>query len=281
MLEHAYAKINLTLDVLGRRPDGYHEVDMVMQTVDLSDLVWLEETDSGRIELETSASHIPSDERNLAYAAAEVFRKASGVRRGVRIRIDKVIPVAAGLGGGSADAAAVLRGLNRMWGTGYNAEELARMGAEVGSDVPFCVHMGCAVVRGRGERLQPVVHPLKAWVVLIHPPVFVSTAEVYAALQASDYTESPRSPKLVEYLQAGDLEGVQRAARNGLAEPAMRLHPEIRQVRERVQHLSPVPVHMSGSGPTLFCLLPARGPAHRLWGAVRGFTKDVFLCRFC
>ncbi|MBX5436589.1 MAG: 4-(cytidine 5'-diphospho)-2-C-methyl-D-erythritol kinase [Alicyclobacillaceae bacterium] len=280
MLERAYAKINLTLDVLGRRPDGYHEVDMVMQTVDLSDLVWLDETDGDAIEVESSSSQIPADHRNLAYVAADVFRRAAGIRRGVRIRIDKSIPVAAGLGGGSADAAAVLRGLNRLWNTGFSADELAQMGARVGSDVPFLVQSGCAIARGRGERLERVDHSLRAWVVLIRPPVFVSTAEVYEALSPQDYTSEPRSRQLVERLVAGDLEQVQALVHNGLADAAKRLYPEILQVERRVEHLSPVPVHMSGSGPTLYCLFAARGPAQRLWGAVRGFSRDVYLCRF-
>ncbi|MCL6516631.1 MAG: 4-(cytidine 5'-diphospho)-2-C-methyl-D-erythritol kinase [Alicyclobacillus sp.] len=280
LVEHAFAKINLTLDVMGRRPDGYHEVDMVMQTIDLADVLTLEEDPAGAITLEANASSVPLDERNLAHVAARVFRANSGVNRGVRILIDKQIPVAAGLAGGSADAAAVLRGLNRLWGTGKTTDELAAWGAAIGSDVPFCVRRGCAVARGRGERLEPVNHRMHAWVVLVRPPVFVSTGDVYGALRAEEYSRRPRSPEMVRALAAGDFEAVRAGVHNVLAPVTFRLYPEVARLAERVRHVAGVPVHMSGSGPTLFCLLPTRGSAQRVYHALRGFMREVYLCRF-
>ncbi|GGJ08767.1 4-diphosphocytidyl-2-C-methyl-D-erythritol kinase [Alicyclobacillus cellulosilyticus] len=280
LAERAYAKINLTLDVLGRRPDGYHEVDMVLQTIDLSDLIWLEDAPSGVIEVSSNAANIPTDARNLAVAAARALSAACGLARGVRIRIDKQIPVAAGLAGGSADAAAVLRGLNRMWQLGLSADELAAIGAQVGSDVPFCVLGGCALATGRGEQLRKVDHDLRAWVVLVRPPVFVSTAEVYGTLTPDRYAPAPASRAMIPALLRRDFDAVRRLSVNGLAAATLARYPEVRQMWQRVEQAAHVPVQMSGSGPTLYCLLPARSMAQRLYNALRGFAREVYLCRF-
>lgn len=280
LVERAYAKINLTLDVLKKRDDGYHDVEMVMQTVDLSDLVWLEEIPSSEIEIESSASNIPLDGRNLAVVAAHAFREYCGIKRGLRIRIEKQIPVAAGLGGGSADAAAVLRGLNRLWDVRLSVNEVAHIGASVGSDVPFCVHGGCAVAQGRGEKITTVNHSLKAWVILVRPPVYVSTADVYNALTAADFVHNVQTDLLLAALQRGDFEELKNAVSNGLANTTMRLHPEVSAFQQRMENVTKVPVYMSGSGPTLFCLVPTQSQAQRYYNALRGFTKEVYLSRF-
>ncbi|MCL6637518.1 MAG: 4-(cytidine 5'-diphospho)-2-C-methyl-D-erythritol kinase [Alicyclobacillus sp.] len=280
LVEHAFAKINLSLDVLGRRPDGYHEVDMVMQTVDLADLVFLEDNPDEDITLEVQATHVPQDERNLAYAAARLFRERSGVRRGVHIRLDKHIPVAAGLAGGSADAAAVLRGLNRLWGTGLSLDQLAEWGASIGSDVPFCVYQGCARVRGRGEQVQPFQHGLRLWTVLVRPPVFVSTADVYHALTERDFVSQPRSAAVMRALRDDDWLALRGAVHNSMAAAARRLYPEIESFHSRVEEAAQVPFFMSGSGPTLFALLPAESHARRVRNALMGFLREVYLCRF-
>jgi len=279
LLERAYAKINLTLDVLGKREDGYHEVDMVMQTVDMSDLLWIEEIAGHGVEVESNVSHIPRDNRNLAVAAAHCFQAHSGIDRGLRIRIEKQIPVAAGLAGGSADAAAVLRGLNRLWKTGYSADELAYIGGQIGSDVPFCVYGGCAIARGRGERIERVNHDFKAWVVLIKPPVFVSTADVYRAMSSSDYVTKSTSGRMVHALRAASFDEVQELVGNGMRATTERLYPEVQVLRQRIENVSMMPVFMSGSGPTLFSLVPAQSTGQRLYNALRGFTREVYLCR--
>ncbi|MCL6446184.1 MAG: 4-(cytidine 5'-diphospho)-2-C-methyl-D-erythritol kinase [Alicyclobacillus sp.] len=280
MVERAYAKINLTLDVLGRRSDGYHEVEMVMQTIDLSDVIWLEPLPGPEIELESNATNIPLDGRNLAVVAARAMQAHTGVMKGVRIRVEKHIPVAAGLGGGSADAAAVLRGLNRLWEINLPLEELADIGASIGSDVPFCVYGGCAIARGRGERIDRVEHALCAWVVLVRPQVFVSTADVYGALTPSDYRSEVRTAQLVAALKAADIEAVKSAVCNDLAPVAARLYSDIEAMRTRMRHIVRGPVFMSGSGPTLYCLVPNQRSGERLYNAFRGFTRDVHLCRF-
>lgn len=280
IVERAYAKINLTLDVLGKREDGYHEVDMVMQTVDLSDLVWIEERDSEAIEIESNSTQLPIDARNLAFAAAQRFREYTGIRRGLHIRIDKNIPIAAGMGGGSADTAAVLRALNRLWDCQLSQATLAELGASIGSDVPFCVYGGCAVARGRGEQIELGPPPAKLWAVVVRPNCHVSTGDVYGNLEPVDYAQEPNSPNMIAALQAGDIEGIHKAISNSLTNTTLRLYPEVAQMRDRVAHTLRTEVYMSGSGPTLFSLVPSLTSAQRVYNALRGFAREVHLCRF-
>ncbi len=281
IVERAFAKINLTLDVLGKRSDGYHEVDMIMQTVDLSDLVWLENSESSHVALESNAASLPVDSRNLAFAAAEVFRRESGVQAGVRLRVEKNIPIAAGMGGGSADAAAVLRGMNRLFGTGYTLDELAQLGAQIGSDVPYCVYGGCAWARGRGERIElRLPRPASFFAVILRPNCHVSTGDVYANLMQGEYSTSLHAEAALRALRSNDVRALESAMFNGLELAAMRLHPEIAQMKEKMEHTLRAPVFMSGSGPTLFTLASTQGSAQRMYNALRGFAKEVYLCRF-
>ena len=161
LYEKAPAKINLTLDVLHKRPDGFHEVEMIMTTVDLADRIWLRPTDNGKITIKASERHVPNDRKNLAYQAAELLQIECGITNGVEITLEKSIPVAAGLAGGSSDAAATLRGLNRLWDLNLSVKELARLGARIGSDVSFCVHGGTALATGRGELIEILPRPTK------------------------------------------------------------------------------------------------------------------------
>jgi len=278
--ERAYAKINLTLDVFAKRPDAYHEVSMIMQSIELSDLIWLDSTSSPGIQLDASVSHIPLDDRNLAVVAARRFCDFSRITPGLMIRIEKHIPVAAGLGGGSADAAAVLRGLNRLFNTQLSVQQLEQIGASIGSDVPFCVRGGCAVARGRGERLESVKHQMKPWVVLVRPNVYVSTADVYRSLTSADYSHEDDAPKMIRALQSNNLDQVIGQVSNQLSAQTFRLFPEVEQIQLRMQHLAEGPVFMSGSGPTLYTLVHNQAAAQRLYNACRGFTREVYLCRF-
>src|SRR5690625_315262 len=159
LFEKAPAKINLTLDVLGKRDDGYHNVEMIMTTIDLADRIELISLEKDEVQVYLESRYVPCDERNLAYQAAMIFKEKYKIAQGVRIHIDKSIPVSAGLGGGSTDAAAVLRGLNRLWSLGLSLEELASVGKTIGSDVPFCVHNKTALAQGRGEKLTFIPPP--------------------------------------------------------------------------------------------------------------------------
>ena len=179
LYEKAPAKINLTLDVLHKRPDGFHEVEMIMTTVDLADRVWLRPSNDGHINIKVSERFVPNDRKNLAYQAAELLKRKYGIREGVEIILDKKIPVAAGLAGGSSDAAATLRGLNRLWNLQLSVDELAEIGSKIGSDVSFCVHGGTALAKGRGEKIQHLPAPPNCWVILAKPSISVSTADIY------------------------------------------------------------------------------------------------------
>lgn len=280
LLERAYAKVNLTLDVLSRRPDGYHEVDMVLQSIDLSDLVWLERRSDGLVLLESNAAHIPTDDRNLAVQAARVFLKCTGITSGIHINLEKNIPVAAGLAGGSSDAAAVLRGLNRIFRTGMSLDKLAEMGAQIGSDVPFCIYGGTAIARGRGELLTRIANQCQMYVLLIHPRMFVSTADIYGSMRHGDYAVKAGSDVMTKALLAGDADEISQIVTNDLKPVTYRLYPEVAQLAEKVEAVTRHQVHMSGSGPTLFCLAPTIQQANRMYNALRGIMRDVYMSHF-
>lgn len=280
LLERAYAKINLTLDVLSRRSDGYHEVDMVMQSIDLSDLIWLDRLQSGRIVIESNAAHIPTDDRNLAVQAARAFVKYTGIKSGIHITLEKNIPVAAGLAGGSSDAAAVLRGLNRMFRTALTEEQLSKLAEGIGSDVPFCIRGGTAIARGRGETLETIPHNTEMYVLLIHPRIFVSTGEIYQALKMADFSRHTTSGRMKQALLSNEVDDIPDIVHNGLQPVTYRLYPEVAQLAERVELITHHPVYMSGSGPTLFCLAPTVQLAHRMYNALKGVMLDVHLSHF-
>lgn len=174
----------------------------------------------------------------------------------------------------------MLRGLNRLWNTQLTAVELATIGASVGSDVPFCVYGGCARATGRGEQTELVPHQLRSWVVLVRPPAFVSTADIYGALRPEEYGSKQASTAMIAALQKGAFEDVRNLVTNGLLSTTLRLYPEVAAMKSKVEHTVRSPVFMSGSGPTLFCLVPTQTAGQRLYNALRGFAKEVYLCRF-
>ncbi len=245
----AAAKVNLTLEVLRRRPDGYHEIATVMQAVDLSDRLALEEADA--IEVLTSAPGVPTDERNLAYRAAAALRDASGVSRGVRITLDKRIPVAAGLGGGSTDAAATLVGLNRLWGLRWPAARLEELAVGLGMDVPFFLHGGAALATGRGEHLARL-GSTSLGLVLVNPKFAVSTAEMYGRVTPALYTDGDRARDAAKALRTHSPGRVAASLYNGLEPAARAAYPQIGQMHAALVAAGALGAVMSGSGPTVF-----------------------------
>ncbi|MCY0876231.1 MAG: 4-(cytidine 5'-diphospho)-2-C-methyl-D-erythritol kinase [Firmicutes bacterium] len=280
-LEKARAKINLALDVRGKRDDGYHEVEMIMQTVDFCDFLTFSDREDDRIEVRTNALYVPTDERNLAFKAADLLRRYAGYKGGVTIEIDKRIPVAAGLAGGSADAAATLRGLNQKWNLGFHLNELAALGATIGSDVPFCVYGGTAVAHGRGEILEPQPLCPSFWVVLAKPQIAVSTADVYGALRLTDDIRRPSIQRALAAVRQGDLQGLSRATANVLESVTCKEHPELVRLKDQMVKLGGQVVLMSGSGPTIFALLEREQRARRMYTALRTMWKEVYLCQTC
>lgn len=275
----APAKINLTLDALWKRQDGYHELEMVMTTVDLFDRIDLFHKESPSITLDSSSGLVPQDERNLAYRAANLLREKMGIKRGIHIRIDKHIPVAAGLAGGSSDAAATLRGLNQLWELGLSDEELATIGAEIGSDVPFCVYSGTALAKGRGEILTPLPPPPPCWVVLAKPGHGVSTADVFGRLQVDEISEHPKTEQMVEALKNRDYQAMVRLLGNVLEPVTMEMHADVWKIKQKMKEFGADGVLMSGSGPTVFALVNQESRARRIVNSLRGFCQQVYCVR--
>lgn len=274
----APAKINLTLDVLNKRADGYHEVEMIMTTIDLSDRIGLSELSENDIQIISQNRFVPDDQRNLAYQAAKVLKEKFNVKQGVTITIDKAIPVAAGLAGGSSDAAATLRGLNQLWGLGLSLDELAEIGAEIGSDVSFCVYGGTAVAKGRGEKITHLPAPPNCWVILAKPSIGVSTADVYRNLDLSS-VHHPNSSAMIQAIMNGNYEAVCNEIGNVLESVTLKMHPEVHHIKEQMERFGADAVLMSGSGPTVFGLVQYDSRLQRIYNGLRGFCDQVFAVR--
>ncbi|MFD2706376.1 4-(cytidine 5'-diphospho)-2-C-methyl-D-erythritol kinase [Salibacterium lacus] len=274
----APAKINLSLDVLGKRDDGYHEVKMIMTQVDLSDRLDMQRREDGLINVEMSEGFLPADSRNLAYQAAVLLKQHCGTKMGASIYIYKKIPVAAGLAGGSSDAAAALRGLNKLWELGLSLEELADLGAELGSDVPFCVHGGTALATGRGECIEKIPDPPSCWVVLAKPPVGVSTGDIYKRMRAEDIS-STSADAMNAAVHDFNYSAICRSLHNALEQVTLPMYPEIRQIKERMKASGVDAALMSGSGPTVFGLVKKEAKLHRVYNALRGFCDQVYAVR--
>ena len=273
---NAYAKINLALEVLGKRADGFHEVSMVMQSVSLHDTLTLSLA-STEISLVCDQPSLPSGRSNLAYRAAELLRQECGVTLGVHICLTKRIPMAAGLAGGSSDAAAVLRGLNSLWGLALSPCDLEVLAARLGSDVPFCLWGGTALATGRGEILEPLTSFAGHGVVLANPPLQVSTAWVYGNFQKQIQPRSTDIKTLRRAIEQKDFSAVTGQLFNDLESVTVPAHPEIAVLKEKLTEAGAAGVLMSGSGPTVFALTPDLSLARQLAGRVSfGSGVSVF-----
>ncbi len=256
----AYAKINLGLDVLGCRPDGYHEVRMIMQTVDLYDTVSLEKTEGG-ITLTVTllgkeeaypAGIVPDNEENLAYKAAKLIKDTYEIEEGVRIHLQKRIPAAAGMAGGSTDAAAVLRGMNRLFGLKLSTGELERLGVRLGADVPYCVRGGTALAEGIGEKLTALREAPDCFLLIAKPEVSVSTRYVYEHLGEDTAGYRPDIDGMKKAIEEGSLDGILRCMGNVLQSVTEREYPVIGRLKEQMEAAGAKKALMSGSGPTVF-----------------------------
>ena len=247
---NAYAKINLALDVLSRRDDGYHEVEMIMQGISLADKVNLSLAKT--IQVETNLPYLAGDKTNLAYKAAALMQDRYNVQQGVHIKLEKNIPVAAGLAGGSADAATVLKGVNELWGLHRPIAELVSLGAELGSDVPFCLELGTMRASGRGEKLTPLPDVPFCWFVLAKPRVSVSTAWVYQNYHAENVEQHPDIPQMIDHITNKNLAGVAGLVANVLESVTIPVHPQIQKLKKIMLNYGAIASLMSGSGPTVF-----------------------------
>jgi 4-diphosphocytidyl-2-C-methyl-D-erythritol kinase len=258
----APAKVNLFLEVLARRPDGYHEINTLMVTVSLYDTLEFKEEASGAIRLHCDQPNLTTGSENLIVRAAELLRQRSGCTRGVQIHLAKRIPLAAGLAGGSTDAAATLAGLNRLWGLGLADADLAGLAAELGSDIPFFFAAPAAWCAGRGEKVTPLTLGRPLWLLLVCLGVGLATAEVYRGVKVP--SEPLAGTEIRAAVAAGDIDEIARRLHNRLQEPAERLEGEVTRVRARLEELAPAGVLMSGSGSSVFALCRDHGEAVRL-----------------
>ena len=257
----ALGKINLGLDILGRRENGYHDVRMVMQTVYLYDRVTLEKTREPGIEISTNLSYLPVNENNIAYKAAELLRGEFGIREGIRITLEKHIPVAAGMAGGSSNAAAVLFGMNRMFGLGLSEEGLKERGVTLGADVPYCIMRGTVLAEGIGEILTPLPPLPKCYVLIAKPPLSASTRPVYEKIDREGIKSHPDIDGILAGLQEGDLQQVAGSMGNVLEQVMLEEHPVLQRIKDVMIGAGALNAMMSGSGPTVFGIFTSRGRA--------------------
>lgn len=278
VMVRAYAKINLSLDVLGRLPNGYHEVKMVMQTVSLYDSVFLTKKEFG-IELGSTLSFLPCNADNLAYAAAEAFFRECGIEGGVNIFLEKHIPVGAGLAGGSSDASAVLRGLNRLYGTRLSSRRLCEIGKTLGADVPYCILGGTRLAEGIGEILSPVPKIPRCFVLLIKPQFSISTAWAYSNIDSCENIVHPDTEGLISALRRGNIEGVCRCLGNVLEDVSITRYPILSEIKSDLVSLGALGALMSGSGPTVFGIFTDEAAALAAKENLRAKYKTAYLCR--
>ncbi len=266
----APAKVNLCLKVVGKRPDGFHELDTLFETISLSDRLTFRERPTG-IRLTTSLSTLPTGPKNLVYRAAELIRSAGGVKTGVTIRLEKNLPVAAGLGGGSSDAASTLLALDRFWKLGLGKKKLIALAAQLGSDIPFFVlETAYAIGKGRGELLTPIPARLKLWHVLVTPRLHGLAKDVYGRLEPHWLKQSGTDARmLASRVQKNDLTAVARGLFNTLEWPVFAMHPSLERIKsDLVKHGADGAI-VSGSGPTVFGLVDSRARAVKLASAMR------------
>ena len=275
----ALGKINLGLDVLGRRENGYHDVRMVMQTVYLYDKIWMEKKKDPQITLETNLYYLPVNENNLAYQAAKLLMDEFDIKEGVDIRLEKHIPVAAGMAGGSSNAAAVLYGMNQMFSLGLSREELMERGVKLGADVPYCIMRGTALAEGIGEELSQLPGIPKCHVLIAKPPISVSTKMVYENLDALELVEHPDIDGIIEGLNAGDLKKITGCMGNVLEKVTIEEYPVIEQIKDVMKENGALNAMMSGSGPTVFGIYDDKRKARAAAAKVRqaGLARQIYV----
>ncbi len=275
----ALAKINLGLDVVRKREDGYHEVRMVMQTIHLYDRLEIAKNNSGKITMQTNLSFLPTNENNLVYKAAKLLVDEFGIKDGIHVDLKKHIPVAAGMAGGSTDAAAVLYGVNRMFDLGLTKKELMERGVKIGADVPYCIMRGTALAEGIGEELTQLSPMVKCPVLIAKPQISVSTKFVYENLKLNEQMVHPDIDKLVSDIQKKNLKAIAADMGNVLETVTIPEYPVIAQIKEHMMEHGALNSMMSGSGPTVFGLFEDEATAMKAYEAMKasGLAKQIYL----
>lgn len=265
----ALGKINLGLDILGRRENGYHDVKMVMQTVYLYDRVILEKKKKQGIEISANLNFLPVNENNIAYKAADLLMKEFDIREGIHIELEKHIPVAAGMAGGSSNAAAVLFGMNRMFSLGLSEEDLKERGVTLGADVPYCIMRGTVLAEGIGEILTPLSHMPKCHILIAKPPLSASTKVVYEKFDALENVEHPDIDGIITGLDAQDVGKIASSMGNVLEQVMLTEYPILKEMKKTMVEAGALNAMMSGSGPTVFGIFEERKKAKAAAALIR------------
>ncbi|MDI6822573.1 MAG: 4-(cytidine 5'-diphospho)-2-C-methyl-D-erythritol kinase [Actinomycetota bacterium] len=273
----AYAKINLYLDILGRRADGYHDIQSIMQTLELSDTLLIFE--HSRTEVICDSSFLSPD-RNLIWQAAKLLQERYKIKRGALIKLIKNIPVAAGLGGGSADAAAILIGLNLLWDLNLSLDRLQKLGEDLGSDVPFCVRGGTVLVEGKGERLTPLPDLPRASVVIARPSFELPTPRVYSEFDQGDTAPLSRLFLILKAIHDKDMKEICSNLANILERPVFRHHPEVRRLKETAISAGALGALMTGSGPSVFAIVDSETMTKKVAGELGKICPRVITTAF-
>lgn len=274
----AYGKVNISLDVVGKREDGYHLLSMIMQNIDLYDEIEVEKQQCG-ITLECNKSYVPVDNRNLAYKAAEIFKERYDIVDGVKINIEKNIPVSAGLAGGSTDAAAVLKVMNELFNVNATEEELMELGLKLGADIPYCIHGGTALCEGIGEIITPIKSFRDKIIVLVKPAFGVSTKEVYKNFNLEKVKQHPKTAEIINAIENDDLNFVASNMKNLLENVTLRKHKILIKIKEEMNACGAINSMMSGSGPTVFAFFDDMLKAQRCFEKMKKKYSDVFITR--
>lgn len=279
---NAMAKINLGLDVLRRRENGYHDVKMIMQTVDIYDTLVFLKLQEPKIVVKTNHEELPTDENNLIHKAAKLLFEKCNVTEGVEITLTKRIPIAAGMAGGSTDAAAALVGINKLFGLHLSMEELKEIGVKIGADVPYCIEGGTALSEGIGEILTKLPDAPDCYVVVAKPDISVSTKYVYENLHANELKYHPDIDGMVEAIKSGDLDGVCKRMENVLETVTETKYPIISQIKALLKEAGAENALMSGSGPTVFAIFKDKELAHKALKCIEtsGLAKQSFVTVF-
>lgn len=274
----APAKINLGLDVIGVREDGYHDIRSVMQSIRLYDRVDIRKTKSKSIRVETNLYYLPVDENNLVYKAAKLLKDEYHIKDGVKITLQKYIPVAAGLAGGSSDAAAVLVGMNRIFRLNLKQKQLIALGKQLGADVPFCIMRGTALAEGIGEKLTPLPSVPKCPVLIAKPQASVSTKWVYENLQLTETTRHPDIDALIEAIRKKDLKEIAGNMGNLLETVTIPKNPVVEEIKRNMKANGALNAMMSGSGPTVYGLFQSEADIQKAYEAIKasGLAKSVY-----
>ena len=279
----SYAKINLGLDVTGTLPNGYHSLKMIMQTISLCDSLYFEMRKYPGIKLRTNLSYLPVNEKNIVFKTIRLFQETMNISSGIYCSVTKHIPVAAGMAGGSGNAAATLKALNMIYRTGLSDEELCAMGVKLGADVPYCIIGGTALAQGIGDVLTPLPTPPKAKILIVKPPVSVSTKDVYTNLVLDEKTKHPDIDACVGAINNGSLEDLCSNLGNVLEDVTIPLHPVISEIKAKMLEFGATGSLMSGSGPTVFGLFSDEdmaASAFQHFATDARYAPSTFLCDY-